>query len=112
MKITFDADGQIIEVPYNLELLERCNETMNKFLKAEWFPIGRNARRTDVLIEFANHYFPTKFDWKNSNPMLAAFFFQRVRDQLIGSINNWEESIRSTAESTTLTGESPTNPLK
>lgn len=54
---------------------------------------------TDTMIEFANVYFPKKFDWENQHPMLAAFFFRFVRDTLYDSINVYQKSINSTDDS-------------
>ena len=109
MKITFDADGKIVEVPYTLELLDRYNDTLKELFQASWFPIGKQKRITQVFIEFAKPYFPKDFNWQESNPLTGAFFFQRVKEELQSSIENWQKSMNYTDESTEATGDSLTN---
>lgn len=93
-------DGiEIVKVPFNVELLFRAEQTIQKSSKRHWWRIQpKDESIVEAMIEFCEYYLPANFDYSKADPTFPALFFSSVKSELNASINNCMTSMNSMEE--------------
>jgi hypothetical protein len=103
----------LVTIPFNVELLQRVEETIQKTEGRTWFRLKRSDKSIiEAFEDFCRPYLPAHFDFRQVQPTFCALFFSRVRSALLRSIEDCVTSMRSTttppdATDAKTTGEPP-----